>query len=335
MASPEVILVAHYDSDALSSLRKIVEDDGFRVQATSSGADVLKRADPKKIDAIVMDPMLQRVNGLQVLKSLKESRETARIPVLMLADDGDTYTEGRATATGADGILHRSADGSIEREALGAKLRVLLASRAIQAGKPRPETGTSPLERLLTATIESVRAENPIVGHLTDALTGLFNVAYFDLKLAEEFKRCRRFQIPLTLVYLKLIASPSEAADDRSGPWRQVLNEAAGVLLCECRDIDILGRVDGQSFSLLLPHTDAKGAIAMAQRVLGHTPRVFEATDEKIDLRAVMGLFCYEGTGVDAPEELKRRATVALGVAARRSAESYVVWTPELEKNAG
>lgn len=342
MAAPELVLVAHYDSDGLSELRRLVEEEGFRVQATTSGPDVLKRAESARPDAIVLDPMLQRTNGLAVLKSLKDDPTLAGIPVVMLTDDGDTYTEGRATSSGADALVRRGADGTLPATTLGAKLRALLAARALKSASRKESLSGTPLERLLLATPETVHAENPLLGHLTDPLTGLFNAAYFDLKLSEEFKRSRRFHVPMTLIFLKLIPDSPDAADEKTAMWRQVLNEVAGVLLCECRDIDILGRVDAQSFSLLLPHTDAKGATTMASRVLGHAPKEFGSGDKAFTLRTAVGLFTFDGDpsdgkspdgrgGIDGPEELRRRAKTALGAAVRRPSDPLVEWSIELD----
>ena len=333
MAPSESILIAHFDSEILAGWRKTLEKEGFKVTATTSGADVLKRVEAQRPDAVVLDPMLQRLNGLAVLSALKGTSASSTVPVIVVLDDGDGYTEGRAQASGADALLKRPGDGAALGQVLVAKIRTVLAEKSLAAGGEPELRQESPLERFLNASAEAVRAENPVIAHISDAITGLYNSGYFGLKLAEEFKRARRFQVPLSLALLRVGIS-DHASDEKDPAWRSVLNEVAGVILCESRDIDVLARLDDATFAMLLPHTDGKGAVAMAQRILGQVRRPFGSLPDGAVLSAHVGVSEYGTEGLDGPDELKRRAFRAVSTAVGEKAEAPMLWTPKADDQA-
>jgi len=99
--------------------------------------------------------------------------------------------------------------------------------------------------------------DRELVSALIDPATGLFNYAFLNYKLDEEFKRARRFEHPLTCVMLGFEGQASE----------EVLRELAGIFLASSRDTDVLGRFDESSFLFLLPNTGPDGAEVMAHRV--------------------------------------------------------------------
>ncbi|MCB9833943.1 MAG: diguanylate cyclase [Planctomycetes bacterium] len=331
---PKAIL-AHYDNEALTRQRMELEAEGFRVQATNAGPDVLKRVEKETPDVIVLEALLPRQNGLSVLKALKASLQTRALPVLMLLDDGDTYTENRALICGADAILKRGPDGLLAEGALVAKLRALLKDASLTTptaeGSGEPEN----LQRILDTAAQNLRQENPVLAHITDPLTGLFNAEYAEIKLSEEFKRSRRFGDPLAVVDIQLRLGQGGEERDKDSNWRHVLNEVAGMLLCESRDIDVLARHDATTFRLILPHTPVKGAQAMVERILGSiADRRLAATDERGPLSACAGLADYTGEGLESAEELKRRSQEALKQAWREGSFGVVTWTQELPGEA-
>jgi diguanylate cyclase (GGDEF)-like protein len=108
----------------------------------------------------------------------------------------------------------------------------------------------------LLTDISGAPDEN-LVSALTDPETSLFNYAFLNYKLDEEYKRSRRFGQPLSCVMLGFEGQVDE----------NVLRELAGIFLETSRDTDILGRFDETSFLFLLPNTGPDGAGVMARRV--------------------------------------------------------------------
>ncbi len=338
MSERPTVVVAHYDAETLSSYRAELEADGFRVQATSSGSDVLKKAEAQTPDAIVLEALLPKQNGLAVLKTLKSQPATRLISVIMLLDDGDTYTENRALICGADAIVKRSAEGNLGEGALAAKIHAALKEKSLGAPDDQETSSENEnIQRILDTAAQNLRQENPVLAHITDSLTGLYNAEYMEIKLAEEFKRSRRFGVPLAVVDIQLHLGAGGEEHDKDSEWRHVLNEVAGMLLCESRDIDILCRQDATTFRLLLPHTPVKGAETMVERILGNVAeRKLSAKDGLSFVSAAAGIAKYTGEDVEAAEELKRRSRESLRQAWREGGSCLVVWSSDLSgENAG
>ncbi len=336
MSERPTVIVAHYDAETLSSYRTELESEGFRVQATSSGQDVLKKTETQTPDAIVLEALLPRQNGLSVLKALKSQPGTRLIPVLMLLDDGDTYTENRALICGADAIVKRGPQGQLAPGSLPAKIHAAMSEKNLGTGKETetPAEGEN-LQRILDTAAQNLRQENPILAHITDSLTGLYNDEYMEIKLAEEFKRSRRFGVPLALVDIQLHLGEGGEEHDKDSDWRHVLNEVAGMLLCESRDIDILCRQDATTFRLLLPHTPVKGAETMVERILGNVAeRKLSSPDGAAVVSAAAGIAKYTGEDVEAAEELKRRTRESLRQAWREGGSCLVVWHEDLNNDS-
>jgi two-component system OmpR family response regulator len=61
-----------------------LKQEGFTVVHASNGEDVLKYVEEYKPSLIILDIMMPRMNGLDVLKNLKEHEETKTIPVIIV-----------------------------------------------------------------------------------------------------------------------------------------------------------------------------------------------------------------------------------------------------------
>lgn len=64
------------------------EQQGFRVSVADNGEDGLADAKRKKPDIILLDVLLPRVDGFEVLHELKQDKLTASIPVVLLTNLG-------------------------------------------------------------------------------------------------------------------------------------------------------------------------------------------------------------------------------------------------------
>lgn len=64
------------------------EQQGFRVSVADNGEDGLADAKRKKPDIILLDVLLPRVDGFEVLAELKRDKLTASIPVVLLTNLG-------------------------------------------------------------------------------------------------------------------------------------------------------------------------------------------------------------------------------------------------------
>ncbi len=78
------ILVAEDDPDISGLVRHYLERDGFSVDVTASGKDVVPRMRELPADLVVLDLMLPGVDGLTVCRALRADPATAAVPIIML-----------------------------------------------------------------------------------------------------------------------------------------------------------------------------------------------------------------------------------------------------------
>jgi GGDEF domain-containing protein len=204
------------------------------------------------------------------VRALKD-RQGLAVFVVVGADDAVGVQLARFAL--ADGVLRwdqsrQHLDGAeLEAAAIGPRRVPVDALLAKLEPRLTADGAESHLQRLLRFE----RDDSPLQ-RLQDEETGLFDGPFATWKLDEEWKRAHRFHQPLSLLLLDLGSAVERLADaDR----RQVLAEAAGVFLNECRDIDVLARFAPTVFLFLLPGTGAAGAEVLARRITGSLQRRF------------------------------------------------------------
>jgi CheY-like chemotaxis protein len=83
------------------SLRK----GGYELHTARNGREAVEAAHAQKPDLIILDVLMPEMNGLQALQALKDSPETAAIPVIMLTARGAQLTRQEAETSGASVFL--------------------------------------------------------------------------------------------------------------------------------------------------------------------------------------------------------------------------------------
>jgi diguanylate cyclase (GGDEF)-like protein len=158
----------------------------------------------------------------------------------------------------------------------------------------------------------------------TDDLTGIWNKRYFRRQLPQEMERARTFNIPLTLLLFDI--DEFKQINDSFGHviGDVVLSELCGVVRETLRPTDILARFGGDEFAIVLPHTDAAGAVAVAERVLKRVRALTIPTDEEgaIQCSVSIGIAEFHHDDLTA-NDLIRRADERLYLSKRQGKNRY------------
>jgi diguanylate cyclase (GGDEF)-like protein len=104
---------------------------------------------------------------------------------------------------------------------------------------------------------------------ILDGLTGIANRRYFDLVLDKEWQRLAREQQPLSLILCDI--DYFKAYNDTYGHQQgdRCLKQVAQILQQSTRrPADLVARYGGEEFALILPHTNAPGALFLAHRIV-------------------------------------------------------------------
>ena len=103
-----------------------------------------------------------------------------------------------------------------------------------------------------------------------DGLTGLFNRRHFDFLARAEWARSQRYSRPLSIMIADI--DHFKAVNDRFGhdAGDNILKSVADVCRSTKRESDIVARIGGEEFALLLPETNEAAALIAAERLLRH-----------------------------------------------------------------
>ncbi|WP_414902430.1 response regulator [Sphingomonas flavalba] len=123
MTDRPLILLVDDDVELSELLGEYLESEGFDVEAVFNGVDGAARALSGRHDAVILDIMLPRMNGIDVLR---EIRRASQIPVLMLTAKGDQVDRVVGLELGADDYVPKP---HYPRE-LVARLRAVLRRNA-------------------------------------------------------------------------------------------------------------------------------------------------------------------------------------------------------------
>jgi two-component system OmpR family response regulator len=119
------ILVVEDEPDLLRGLAQALREQGYAVDTAADGEEGLHKAIHWDYDALVLDVMLPRLDGWQVLARLRQSKKT---PVLMLTARDASRDRVRGLDTGADDYVIKPFDLG----ELLARLRALIRRSAGQ-----------------------------------------------------------------------------------------------------------------------------------------------------------------------------------------------------------
>lgn len=99
------ILLVEDDPFLLKMYTTKFELEGFSVVTASDGEKGIKYAKKEKPDIIILDIMLPKVSGFDVLKAIKDNKETSNIPVILLTNLSQRDEVERGLSLGASGYL--------------------------------------------------------------------------------------------------------------------------------------------------------------------------------------------------------------------------------------
>jgi diguanylate cyclase (GGDEF)-like protein len=166
-----------------------------------------------------------------------------------------------------------------------------------------------------------------------DGLTRMLTRRFFMRRFADELKRARRFERPMSVLLVDV--DRFKQINDTRGHLvgDAVLQAVSAVLRANIRDeIDVLGRYGGDEFALILPETDLEGARAVASRLLERVRGLQVGQGVEGGVTLSIGVSCWPQHGGDA-EALIQSADEALYLVKRRGRDG-VATQDEVEGSA-
>ena len=207
------------------------------VRGALGADDGIAAAGQHQPDLILLDLVMRGGSGFDVLRALKGDPRTCDIPVIMVSGTSDVRDKVRSFDLGAVDYIVKPFD----RTELRARVRAALRTKRYH-------------DMLATRS------------HI-DALTGLWNRAYFDRRLGEEIAGARRYHRRFALVLVD-VDHFKEVNDTYGHPGGdRLLASVAEALQESVRTGDAACRHGGDEFALLLSESGRPEATAVALRV--------------------------------------------------------------------
>jgi two-component system cell cycle response regulator len=316
--APADILVVDNDPASVELLKTILVSAGHKVHTAANGRDALRMVLEHQPQIMITDWMMPGIDGLQLLRTLRETEIGRYLYVMVLTAQSDREKLVEAFNAGADDYLVKP----MERMELLARLKAGVRIVTVQ----REVINECDLLRrnALQLTIANQRAEEAA---LTDSLTGLYNRRYAMDRLAREWVASERNHRPLSILLLDI--DHFKTVNDNHGHniGDIALKRMAEMLAEYSRRPDIACRIGGEEFFILAPETALPGAIRQAERLR----EAFEGkpiTVEGIDLPLTVSVgVAQKVAGMSSPEELLKVADEAL-YRAKREGRNRVIAAP-------
>jgi two-component system cell cycle response regulator len=298
--------------DSAIDLDKIVETvarDRDVVTDTDTCAGGLELALAEEFELIVISLTLMREDGLRLCSQLRSHEKTRQIPILLLADETDMDRIAKGLELGANDYLIKP----IDRNELLARTRTQVRRKRYQ---------------------DKLRAnyEASLSMALTDSLTGLFNRRYLSAHLPRLLDRSGGNNKPVSALLFDI--DHFKVVNDTwgHGVGDEVLKEVAQRTSRNLRNFDLVARLGGEEFVVIMPDTDTTQAMAVAERLrrrIAEEPFAVSAPVGKIDVTISIGVALADWTldeegRPESGDALLRRADTAL-YQAKRSGRNRVV----------
>ena len=214
--------------------------------------------------------------------------------VLVAVKGSAPQTRLRSEITGAEAVY-----GSTAELALGTLVTFVTAHVAFAAVLALP---------LVVSLQRSLRHSQLVAEASVDAKTGLLNDRTWRQRAAEEVERAARTGAPLAVAVLDIdhFKSVNDTYGHPAGD--QVLEGVAAVVTAQLRGCDVVGRIGGEEFAIILPDTTPQAAVEAAERLrttILLTPFRFDGTSDGT----------VDGTVDGASGQALACVTVSIGIA--------------------
>lgn len=307
------ILIVDDSSFSLKVMQEYLRSEGYKDILTAKSAaeafQILETYPPDNcnISLILMDLVMQDMNGIDACRKIKENTRTEDIPVIIVTACLEKEELKRAFSAGAVDYITKPFN------------RIELLARVHSALKLKHETDCrKERESALLEITSQLETINETLRKLTfrDGLTGVANRRYFDETFTSEFGRAKRQSSALSIIMLDV-------------DYFKLYNDTYGHLQGDdClklislaiqgslkRPGDFVARYGGEEFIIVLPETDLKNAVLLAEKLRSSIEdlRIPHTSSLCHDVVTVsIGISCLEPKSDLSMEELLYYADKAL-----------------------
>jgi diguanylate cyclase (GGDEF)-like protein len=241
------VLLAELIASERTHIRHCIEKAGHQVITANTGPEVIAAYLKHAPDLILLDMALPVKNGIDTVFEIRGLSETEEnwVPIVLLSEESNPKKVAKGLDAGCDDYLQLP----IDEHVFAAKLRAV--------------------QRLI-----KIRKQLYIANHelnlmaVKDGLTGISNRRHFDDVLQKELKRALRTEDPVSLIMSDIDYFKSYNDNYGHQLGDDCLKSIAKIMVEQIkRPADLGARYGGEEFAFILPETDLKEAITIAEMI--------------------------------------------------------------------
>jgi two-component system, cell cycle response regulator len=215
-------------------VRACLDHDPVIIHSAYDGEQALLHAPDLKLNLILMDIDMPKMDGLEACRRLKAGPTTTQTPVIFLSSDGSVANKVKALEMGAVDYITKP----VKPEELQARVRA-----ALRARKRVEQTS------------------------MVDLLTGMWNQSYLDVNLPVQISLAKRSQQPLSCTMAEIDAFEKIQTGQGREVAERIIKSIADIFVSQSRLEDLLCHLWRGSFVTLHPATARLGAARLADRI--------------------------------------------------------------------
>jgi diguanylate cyclase (GGDEF)-like protein len=286
------ILVVDDEQSLRIIISQVLADDGYEVTVAANGEEGLEIFQKNPYPIVFTDIVMGDLNGLELLKKIKELQPETQVVVITSHASLDTAIT--ALRSGAYDYLVKPFD------------ELDMISNVAQRASEKSDLIVENHRLLdeLQVKNEQLISANRALKELAvrDGLTGLYNHRYFQEALTVEVLRCQRHDRSFSLLFMD-IDNFKHYNDTNGHPEGDVaLKTTAELISSRLRASDILARYGGEEFIALLPEASTETALEIAESIrqlVEEHPFPGEETQPSGQLTISIGVSTYGENGTD------------------------------------
>lgn len=265
------ILVVDDHPDNLRVLSAILTESGYQVRRAINGQLALKVAQNAPPALILLDILMPEMDGYAVCSLLKAHSQTAQIPVIFISALDDVFDKVKAFEVGGVDYIIKPFQAAevlarVKNQLIIRNLYLQLQKQAQKIAEQNAFLQQEIKDRkraesaLVEANLELQRLAS------LDSLTGVANRRQFNESLNKEWQRMAREKTSLSLILsdIDYFKRYNDNYGHIAGDFclQQVAQAISRAIK---RPADILARYGGEEFAVILPNTEAEGALRVAE----------------------------------------------------------------------
>ena len=296
------ILLVDDDQRSAKRVKESLQRD-FSAAIEPNPEDAIAKIIDAEFDLVIVSLNLKGSDGLRLCSTIRTLEQCRHLPIIIIVNDGDNTRLLKGLDLGVNDYIIRP----IDKNELLARVRTQIARKRF-------------------ADQLRARLEESVEMAITDSLTGLYNRRYMEKHMNMLVEESLANGINLSVLILDI--DKFKLVNDKHGhdAGDMVLEQFATRLRRNVRGVDLICRLGGEEFVVIMPDTFLSNAVIVAERLrhsISSKPFSIGHTKAPLVITASVGISALEKSS-DTPESVLKRADQAL-YAAKREGRNRVV----------